>query len=153
NVLPTMVFTFREIQNWREDSWSRDFLRTLMRTRTVAFAGYSTADPVIHDTFRSVYEEMARYRARRLRQVREPQQPQQSQQPPLQPQREQDLLPESSGAAFYYGLADKSEFHALEVLRASSLAVGARRAELTSHPNMIGFHYESEPAFPNLDEV
>ena len=139
NVLPTMVFTFREIQNWREDSWSRDFLRTLMRTRTIAFAGYSTADPVIHDTFRSVYEEMARYRARRFRQERL--------------QREQDQPAESSGAAFYYGAATKREFHALEVLRASSLAVGATRAELTSHPNMIGFHFESGPEFPKLDEA
>ncbi len=138
NVLPTMVFTFREIQNWREDSWSRDFLRTLMRTRTIAFAGYSTADPVIHDTFRSVYEEMARYRARRFRQ-----------QPP---QHEPDQ-PAESGAAFYYSAATKREFHALEVLRASSLAVGATRTELTSHPNMIGFHFESGPGFPKLDEA
>lgn len=140
NVLPTMVFTFREIQNWREDSWSRDFLRTLMRTRTVAFAGYSAADPVIHDTFRSVYEEMARYRSRRFRQ-RQEQQPQMA------------APDESNGAAFYYGAAKKREFHALEVLRASSLAVGARHAGLTSHPNMIGFHFESEPDFPTLDEA
>src|SRR5262249_24628650 len=64
SVLPTMVFTFREIQNWREDSWSRDLLKTLRRTHSVVFAGYSGMDTVIHDTFRSVYEEMAVHRAR-----------------------------------------------------------------------------------------
>lgn len=53
------MFTFREIQNWRQDSWSRDLLLTLLRTRTMVFCGYSTADPVLHDTFRTVYEEMA----------------------------------------------------------------------------------------------
>jgi len=60
--LRSMVFTYREIQNWREDSWAADFLRTLLRTRTVVFAGYSLQDPVVHDTFRTVYEEMARIR-------------------------------------------------------------------------------------------
>jgi hypothetical protein len=47
-LLPTMVFTFREIQNWREDTWSRDYLNTLLRTKTIVFSGYSGADPVIH---------------------------------------------------------------------------------------------------------
>ena len=140
DVLPSMVFTFREIQNWREDSWARDFLQTLMRTRTVAFAGYSTADPVIHDTFRSVYEEMARYRARRHR-LKAEEAPQGD--PPV---------PES-GNAFYYGAASKREFHALEMLRASSVAVGASRLPLTSHPNLIPFHFEPGSDFPTLDEV
>ena len=63
-VLSSLVFTFREIQNWRQNSWSRDLLLTLLRTRTMVFCGYSTADPVLHDTFRTVYEEMARRFAR-----------------------------------------------------------------------------------------
>ena len=57
--LQSMVFTYREIQNWREDSWARDYLATIQRTRSVAFVGYSLQDPVIHDAFRTVYEEMA----------------------------------------------------------------------------------------------
>ena len=60
--LRALVFTYREIQNWREDPWAADFLRTQLRTRTVVFCGYSLRDPVIHDTFRTVYEEMARAR-------------------------------------------------------------------------------------------
>jgi hypothetical protein len=141
DVLPTMVFTFREIQNWRDDSWSRDFLQTLMRTRTVAFAGYSTADPVLHDTFRSVYEEMARYRVRRYRLQ-------------LGPQGKPISAPDDqTGNAFYFGVAGKREFHALEVLRAASAAVGARTNDITSHRNLIGFHFESGGDFPKLDEV
>src|SRR5207245_1165261 len=27
--LPSLVFTYREIQNWRTDSWAADYLRTL----------------------------------------------------------------------------------------------------------------------------
>ena len=57
--LRALVFTYREIQNWREDPWAADFLRTQLRTRTVVFCGYSLRDPVIHDTFRTVYEQMA----------------------------------------------------------------------------------------------
>jgi hypothetical protein len=52
--LRAIVFTYREIQNWREDSWSRDLLRTLLRTRTIVFCGYSVIDPVLHDTIRTV---------------------------------------------------------------------------------------------------
>ena len=53
-----MVFTYREIQNWRKDSWSRDLVSTLLRTRTIVLCGYSGTDPVVHDTFRTVYEEI-----------------------------------------------------------------------------------------------
>src|SRR5262249_51109283 len=60
--LPSMVFTYREIQNWRKDSWSRDLVSTLLRTRSIVLCGYSGADPVIHDTFRTVYEEIEAHR-------------------------------------------------------------------------------------------
>jgi SIR2-like domain len=143
NVLPTMVFTFREVQNWREDSWSRDYLQSLLRTRTVAFAGYSTADPVIHDTFRSVYEEMARYRQRRYSQL-VPRQ--------LETNGNQDAAAKNYGNAFYFSVATKREFHALEILRASSLAADVKPPALTSHPNLVGFHFEGGE-FPTLDEV
>jgi hypothetical protein len=136
-LLRTMVFTFREIQNWREDTWSRDYLNTLLRTKTIVFSGYSGADPVIHDTFRTIYEEMAGYRlaagsaAAGL-----------------------DDRPSGTGEdapAFFLG--PDREFHGLEILRAASMAVGDRRPELTDHPNLLGFCYGSDAAFPTLDEL
>jgi hypothetical protein len=137
-VLRTIVFTFREIQNWREDSWSRDYIKTLLRTRTVAFVGYSTADPVIHDTFRNVYEEMARYRV---------------------PRRGERATAADAGEergtranAFFFRYGAKSEFHALEILRAASRAAGDRHPELANHPNLIGFS-APDRGFPTLDEA
>ena len=134
NVLPTLVYTFREIQNWREDSWSRDYLSTLLRTRTVVFAGYSAADPVIHDTFRSVYEEMAAYKGR---------------------------LPASAGAvseqpgesapAFFFDL--NQQFYSLEILRAASLAAGDSSVEFGDHPNLITFCRLTTGGFPHFDEL
>jgi hypothetical protein len=136
-LLPTMVFTFREIQNWREDTWSRDYLNTLLRTKTIAFSGYSGADPVIHDTFRTIYEEMAGYgltgRAATA---------------------DRDDQPSGSGEnapAFFLG--PEREFHGLEILRAASTAIGHRRPALTDHPNLLGFRYGTDAAFPTLDEL
>ncbi|HLT37006.1 MAG TPA: SIR2 family protein, partial [Enhygromyxa sp.] len=60
NYLPAIVFTFREIQNWRQDAWSRDLLANLLRTRSIVFCGYSTQDRVLHDAFRTAFEEIAR---------------------------------------------------------------------------------------------
>jgi hypothetical protein len=133
NYLPALVFTFREIQNWREDSWSRDLVSTLLRTRTIVFCGYSTADPVLHDTIRTVYEEMARRRGPR------------------------DQAKTSTGEeapAFFFGGADKTEFYGMEILRAASRAAGCD-PDLIGHPNYLRFHFlEGQQArFPNLDEM
>ena len=57
--LPAIVFTYREIQTWRADAWSRDLIRTMLRTHTLALCGYSGADPIMHATFREVDEERA----------------------------------------------------------------------------------------------
>lgn len=165
-VLPTMVFTFREIQNWREDTWSRDHLNTLLRTRTIAFSGYSGADPVIHDTFRTIYEEMAGYHIAMVTKAA-PMNPGTKETGPnpdmhageqaLQatfPSPQKDADTEDSGtAATAFLLGPSGEFHGLEILRAASMATGTRRPELTSHPNLITFHIGQEPPFPNLDEV
>ncbi|PRQ06190.1 SIR2 family protein [Enhygromyxa salina] len=62
--LPSIVFTFREIQNWREDAWSRDLLANLLRTRSIVFCGYSIRDRVLHDAFRTAFEEIASVNAR-----------------------------------------------------------------------------------------
>ena len=135
-VLSSLVFTFREIQNWRQDSWSRDLLLTLLRTRTMVFCGYSTADPVLHDTFRTIYEEMARrFHGQTF--------------PELHGRQQEDA------PAFFLAGADSREFHALEVLRAASQAVGVNRVSLTEHPNYLEFHYRSDRAkrFPQLDEI
>ena len=135
--LPSMVFTYREIQNWREDSWSRDLLHTLLRTRTIVFAGYSGQDPVLHDTFRNVYEEMARHR-QALPKVRG------------KPEDCSEMAP-----AFFLGVSDSMEFHAMEILRSASRAVGLNRAPLTKHSNYLKFHRAKggRVPFPGLDET
>jgi hypothetical protein len=103
--LRQVVYTYREIQNWRSDHWTADLLRTLLRTRTLVFGGYSTADPVIHDTFRSVYEEMERHQGAFT-----------------EAQDEGGRAP-----AYFLGFSKgerASEFHAEQVLRSASRAVG-----------------------------
>jgi hypothetical protein len=130
--IQSMVFTYREIQNWRGDSWAADYLRTLLRTRTVVFCGYSLQDPVIHDTFRTVYEEMAR----------------------LSNSAKKTDGPEKGPAFFFVPDGDKKrEFHGMEVLQAASRAVGARRAGLGDHPNYIRFRFRHEKQFPHVDEL
>jgi|SRR5579871_416783 len=138
-MLPSIVFTFREIQNWREDSWSRDHLSTMLRTRTVVFAGYSAADPVIHDTFRNVYEEIAGYRVQA--------------QDGAGPGKPDGGSKQECSRAFFTDLDQARSFHGLEILRAASRAAGEPGLELTDHPNLMTFHPEKDRAFPHLDEV
>jgi len=141
SVLPTIVFTFREIQNWRDDAWSRDYLSTLLRTRTVVFAGYSGADPVVHDTFRTVYEEMAR------------------QNEPLAfahvPTREaaRGTVPGSRARAFFLDQEVQREFYALEILRSAGLAENDPSPDLSGHANLLTFFTSRDTVFPNLDEL
>ncbi|MHB1309220.1 MAG: SIR2 family NAD-dependent protein deacylase [Limisphaerales bacterium] len=134
--LRSMVFTYREIQNWREDSWAADYLRTLLRTQTVVFCGYSVQDPVIHDTFRTVYEEMVREGAgggaSGVAEAREPGQ---------------------APAFFFAPDPEKQEFYGMEVLHAASCAIGAQARPLDPHPNYLGFHFRSSRKFPHLDEL
>lgn len=134
--LRSMVFTYREIQNWREDSWAADYLRTLLRTQTVVFCGYSVQDPVIHDTFRTVYEEMVREGAgagaSAVGEAREPGQ---------------------APAFFFAPDPEKQEFYGMEVLHAASRAIGAQARPLDPHPNYLGFHFRSSRKFPHLDEL
>jgi hypothetical protein len=141
SVLPTIVFTFREIQNWRDDAWSRDFLSTLLRTRTVVFAGYSGADPVVHDTFRTVYEEMARQNSRSSGShlaVRE---------------ESAQTAPGAKARAFFLDQEVQREFYALEILRSAGLAVGDLSPDLSNHANLLTFFTARDKVFPNLDEV
>ena len=136
--LRSMVFTFREIQNWREDGWSRDMLRTLLRTKRMVFCCYSLQDPVIHDTMRSVYEEMGRQKARLT-------------ETGGSSNRSQD------GAAYYLSSIDKGqiqqEFHSSEVLRAASLAATGEDFPIGGkHPNEIGYHFRNKGDYPHLDD-
>ncbi len=140
--LRSMVFTYREIQNWRQDSWAADLLRTLLRTRTVVFSGYSLRDPVIHDTFRTVYEEMARQMAEE----------------PAAGRRRRASFPggptaTKAPAFFITSVQDLSAFYGMEVLRAATAAVGAPPPPLGQHANYLQFHFRSKPDFPHLDEV
>jgi SIR2-like protein len=136
-VLPTIVFTFREIQNWREDSWSRDHLTTLMRTRTIVFAGYSGADPVIHDTFRTVYEEVASYRTANA-------------DAPAGPD---DAIHGARARAFFTDREQVGSFHGLEILRAASTAAGDPSSDVTDHPNLLTFFLGDTGQFPAIDEL
>jgi hypothetical protein len=129
--LPSIVFTYREIQNWRKDSWSRDLVTTLLRTRTMVLCGYSGADPVVHDTFRTVYEEI---------------------------RGQSDLATKSPSVprrvrAYFTGSAAAREFHGLEILRAASRAAGSDSPPLTDHDNYLPFYYLDETKFPTLDEL
>jgi hypothetical protein len=128
--LPTLVFTYREIQTWRSDAWSRDLIRTLLRTYTIALCGYSGADPVMHATFREVYDEQATTRA--------------STEGPS------DEKNPGNASVFFFGLAGRREFHSLEILRAATIAAGLEVGRLVDHPN----HLEFEPSggFPSLDD-
>ncbi|AQR64625.1 hypothetical protein BXU06_05800 [Aquaspirillum sp. LM1] len=133
--LPAMVFTYREIQHWREDAWSRDMLRSILRTRTVAFCSYSTQDPVIHDTIRSVYEEM---NARRPAQKK--------------------CLPSEKDRpdpAFVFDAFGQGNFHQQEILRAAAKVAGTVHPPRNCRQNLLGFHFKShtEKAFPNIDEL
>lgn len=129
--LPSMVFTYREIQNWRQDSWAADYLRTLMRTRTVVFCGYSLQDPVIHDTFRTVYEDMARVSGGGAAK-----------------QKEEDA------PAFFLapGEQEQREFHGMEVLHAATRAFGTKPEHFNRHPNYVRFHFRGDGRFPHVDE-
>jgi SIR2-like domain len=146
SILPTIVFTFREIQNWRDDAWSRDFLSTLLRTRTVVFAGYSGADPVVHDTFRTVYEEMARQSALL---------PHAS--GGVAPNTAKENRPERSAGgkarAFFLDQETQREFYALEILRSASLAERDPSQNLSEHANLLTFFTIKDKVFPNLDEL
>lgn len=141
--LRAIVYTYREIQNWREDSWSRDFLCTLLRTRTLVLCGYSVADSVVHDTFRTVYEELWRHRA--------------AARPPAEatngfaaPTRSARALPVP---AFFFGPRKRWEFHGAEILRAASRASGESFPGLTHHPHYVQFEYVSDGAFPTMDQL
>jgi hypothetical protein len=126
----SMVFTYREIQNWRQDAWSRDFFRSLLRTRTVTFSGYSTKDPVIHDTLRSVYEEMRSYH-------------------PHAPEAEE----QQSAPAYTISSGDGRDFYSWEVLRSASAAVnGSSPSRKKVHPNFLGYDY-SGGGFPSPDHL
>src|SRR5262245_20730706 len=110
-----MVFTYREIRNWCQDSWARDFLATLQRTRTVAFLGYSLQDPVIHDAFRTVYEEISRQR------------PAPAVASPAAASRP------SQAPAFFFGPEGNPSFHGVEMLNAAALAAGADPRQMQVH--------------------
>lgn len=171
--LPAIVFTFREIQNWRRDAWSRDLLANLLRTRSIAFCGYSAQDRVLHDAFRTVYEEIADVHGR----VR-------SDAPALAELRDEGdrvvsrgggQAVEASGVhlsvertlpaadldarrarAFFLGGADRLEFDPLEVLRSASRAEGVVAPSQINHPNYIQFHFERDGrplGFPGLDQT
>ncbi|WP_198154662.1 SIR2 family protein, partial [Plesiocystis pacifica] len=166
--LPAIVFTFREIQNWREDAWSRDLLANLLRTRSIVFCGYSAQDRVIHDAFRTIYEEMADVHARvqdstgvlDALEGRRPAQMGEGSHPPLWMPEQFEAADAKRARAFFMGAAGPLEFDALEILRAASRAEGVESPSQTEHPNYLQFYIERPDAggrlapegFPGLDD-
>jgi hypothetical protein len=157
--LPAVVFTFREIQNWRRDAWSRDLLANLLRTRSIVFCGYSTRDRVLHDAFRTAFEEIATVNARTgaFDQVRAG-----SVAAGAGAALEASLAQVDSttadqlaqrARAFFLGGPGALEFDALEVLRAASRAEGIAHPAQTHHPNYLQFHFEGSNGFPGLDQT
>lgn len=138
--LRQVVYTYREIQNWRADHWTADLLRTVLRTRTLVFAGYSTSDPVIHDTFRSVCEEMELHQGG--------------------PATSDINVSDSPAApAYFLGFSKgepTSEFHAEQVLHSASRAVGqfSGSSARDGHPHYLRFGpgTEKQPLL-GLDEL
>lgn len=145
-----MVFTYREIQNWREDSWTRDHLATTQRTRSVAFVGYSLQDPVIHDAFRTVYEEMAVDQKRALDSQVEASNTEDS----LKSKPQAVTRPPEDAPAFFFGGANEQSFHATEVLHAATWAAGSSSVSPHEHTNYLRFSYlNQDEQFPNLDDL
>jgi hypothetical protein len=145
--LPALVFTYREIQTWRADAWSRDLIRTLLRTHTIALCGYSGADPIMHATFREVYEEKALESARVAL-------PAVNRVTPRADRPAAASVPASEQAknatTFFFGRAGRREFHALEILRAATVAAGFSPGELTEHPNQI--ESDDPGGLPTVDD-
>jgi hypothetical protein len=167
--LPAVVFTFREIQNWRQDAWSRDLLANLLRTRSIVFAGYSARDRVLHDAFRTAFEEIATVNARTgafeqfgaRRRERGPTAVGDAAAgagAAIEASLAQvdsttaDLLAQRA-RAFFLGGPGALEFDALEVLRAASRAEGIDHPAQTHHPNYLQFHFEGGNGFPGLDQT
>lgn len=162
NYLPAIVFTFREIQNWRQDAWSRDLLATLLRTRSIVFCGYSTQDRVLHDAFRTAFEEIARVTSRVGSIASEPASAAAAEGAGAAAEISRAQVDSTTGdvraqraRAFFLGGADALEFDALEVLRAASRAEGIEHPPQTHHPNYLQFYFEGADGplgFPGLDE-
>lgn len=134
-MLPSIVFTYREIQNWRGDAWSRDYLSSLLRSHTLVFSGYSTADPVLHDTIRNIYEEMAERNTCESARTDQP----------------------KAAPAFFMGSAGKREFHGLEILRsASRIHDDDKLQDLLDHDHYLEFQFKpksGEIRFPLVDDL
>jgi hypothetical protein len=109
----------------------------------MVFVGYSAADQVLHDTFRSVYEEMeAAHRADRGELAID----------------DRSHLPaaanttgrrDEDATAFFFDLAGVAGFHGAEIMSAASRAIGVPNPGRRDHPNRIAFN--SRGTFPDLD--
>ena len=89
----------------------------------------------MHDTFRTVYEEILAHRSQGAARKTPP---------------EKDTL------AFFTGASGRAEFPGLEILRASSRAAGVAKPKLFDYPNHLGFHFpkrDTRQSFPSLDEL
>lgn len=121
--LASIIYTYREIQHWRDDGWSRDYLQTLLRTKSFVFCGYSAADPVMHVTIRHIYEEMAR--------------------------KEVGQSSDAFVSPAFSTRGDALEFDSLEILNAASKAIGTK-GRPDGHRAYLPFDYGNK-TFPGCD--
>jgi len=140
-----VIYTYREIQHWRDDAWAADYLKTLVRTRSILLTGYSAADPIMHDTFRAVYQEMERKRHDESAGVPTP------------------TSTQRSASAFFFAYSRPkqvgAEFHGQEVLEAATGASRGQRPHRNTpdHEHYLRFgpsndHSHSRSQL-NLDEM
>lgn len=125
-----LVFTFREILYWRQDGWARDLVRSELRTKSAVLAGFSGNDPVLHDTFRGVYEEVASIR-------------------------EASGQIEDSAPAYYFARQGNRDLAPMEILQASRRAAGMEPLPFHQHEaegQQLQFAFKN-CGFPDYDHV
>ncbi|QGP92659.1 SIR2-like domain protein [Neomoorella glycerini] len=52
-----ILLTERQLQDWRERHWARDFFRDRLRSRTIIFSGFGSDEPQVRHTALQVVEE------------------------------------------------------------------------------------------------
>ncbi|HHY68261.1 MAG TPA: hypothetical protein GX517_13885 [Alicyclobacillus sp.] len=56
----TILLTERQLQHWRERHWARDLFRDRLRSRTLLFSGFGSAEPQVAHTVMQIVEEFER---------------------------------------------------------------------------------------------
>ncbi|MEM7014077.1 MAG: hypothetical protein AAF585_21670, partial [Verrucomicrobiota bacterium] len=137
-----LVFTFRDILYWRQDGWARDLVRSELRTKCAVLTGFSGNDPVLHDTFRGVYEEVTKIRERNRRSG--------------SLERMEASTDEARAApAYYFGQKGNRDLAPMEILQESRRAAGLPPLSFHQHEaegQQLPFRFKGK-GFPDYDQV